>query len=1339
MKSANSFLLFAAALLFCPSLTAVSADMALSFAPRKAEPAEIANAKKLDVTFEQGEMPSGWNLRIHGKREQTAGILKVITSKNGNSLLLDFPYNELNSVQLISRKKFSASGQQMSFRARGNGTLYFYFQPSSAAKVYPTGSYLVNSNQWHTFRSDVIKSPKGSYRLLCSVYGKVELADAVLSELPAIDSAAELVFYAPFEAGSAKAVVSTGNTTPVSAVDFEPVPGICGQAVRISRIRRLQKNGHLRYPVGFGYEFLKNVISPDSGTIEFWFRPLPEMLQKQQWDGFPLFYLGDTSWQWPDSHDFDLGMKYREGKLTLTLNEHVRNHLFPTNAPQPPPTRSGSFDIKELDKFISNWHHLAFCYDENQRQVFLDGKPVIIFKALKKPAVSSRIPQLLFANGHCAHPALMSSDLDELKIYRQVKYRRAFEPAHTPENFALVPAGNKQTPVVNTLKLGKPVMRDSGKVAAIPLRYGDNCYELLISFANGYPLVLNPKGNLTKVRADHLPDLPKMVMEELRLSDAGITGRFAKYNTDFSWKFQEKNGVITAVLELHRTGGFWHAYLEPEIAVRRLAGPFASAYDGWAARQVRTPFLSFSFDGVMMALPMCAAWNGREGISIALTPDTLCGELRRGMDTPDTVFLKLRTAMKDAGKGKFSFEIASFDSRYDEAEAIDAWHARHRDYFGYNPAFDERCYGNIMQTLPWNTEVYLKRKDKYSYPEIARRCRAGWVWFYESGPSVGNWSADRELLEELPPVNIPYGGDAWQNRTWNKMRQQKIDAFEDAGVAAAPYISSWSEKRTAGFFSDSAIDASEAYNGIVFWPNYWKRGVVDQVMMPKYTSYGTFLQRHIDSLLKLHKDVSFFSYDLCGYDYRFCKVNSAGWLNGFDERGAFLPHVTALGSLLEDLRHVKAADGHHVTVTGNVDVSRASFNTSSRISNTVHEQNYIETTQNWGKLRQQTRLHGERPSVFLPMPPLDGNFFGDEDPRLLRYSAVWLHHSHILLGALFNIRQNCEVFGVRESVDALDPLLRLQALGRRQSLRAQISGDLALARYGGSEQGAWAVVNFHPYEKSGILSIDSEIFGRKPLPAIDGRSIEINSANQVKCELQPLSFLAVETLGSAPAGQTIHCTSSLKRELHKTTWHLTFHQDTDLTGWRISKAFGELPKRVVKGQTLQLVSADGRWLCTPEELQKTVRGFQENIIIAAPDSKAGARAGRRVAEFFRFGSMVNGKKCNVAFGNDGNILLREGAKESISLQGDRIVIVSRPEEFRRMTNIFLSGLEKIYPYYGVFGTQQPVKPLNWAATGMQKKFLKRSQAVGKLRSTAGAAAEFRQYLQEKDLDPYRKF
>ena len=1327
----KSFFFSAVALTF---LSLFAADADLSLAPRKALPAEIANAEKAGIQIVRGKMLSGWNMRIHGPREETAGRLTV----NSDSVELSFPDNTSGGVQFISRGHFTAPGRHMSIRAKGNGTLHFYFQPDSEAKLHSIGSYLVNTDQWHTFRSDAVKSPKSSYRLICSVYGKVELADAGLAEIPAVDPAAELVFYAPFEAGSANAVVSAGNTAPFGAVDFEAVPGICGQAIRISRNRRLQKNGLLRYPIGFGYEFMKNIISPDSGTIEFFFRPLPEMLQKQQWDGFPLFYLGDTSWQWLNSHDFDLTLKYRSGKLILTLNEHARNLLFPTDAPQNPPTRSGSCMIGDPEKFISNWHHLAFCYDEKERKVFLDGKPVISCKALKKPAVSSRIPQLLFANGHIANPAVMSSDLDELKIYRQVKYHCAFKPSHLPERFAPVPSEKNQPPRC-LLKPGKPAMRNAGTEVVVPLKYGNNNYELLISFANGYPLVLHPKRNLTSVRVNNIPSLPRMVMEDLKLTDTGITGRFAKYGTSFAWNFREENGVVTAVLELNRTGGFWHAYLEPRIAVRRLAGPFSSAYDGWMTRQIRTPFLPFSFDDVMMALPLCAAWNGREGISIALTPDTLCGDLRRGMDDPETIFLKLRTAMKDVGKGKFTFEIAPFDSCYEEAEAIDAWHGRHRDYFGYNAAFDERCYGNITETLPWNTEAFRKRNSSFSYAEIARRSRAGWVWFYESGPSVGNWSADRELLDELPPINIPYGGDARQNLKWNKLRQQKIDAFEDAGVAAAPYISSWSERRTAGFFTDSVIDADESYNGIVFWPNYWKRGVVDQIMMPKFTSYGTFLRRQIDSLLKQHAEVNFFSYDLCGYDYRFRKSNSAGWLNAFDEGGAYLPHVTALGALLEELRHIKTADGHRITVTGNVDAARASFNTSSRIANTVHEQNYTETTQNWGKLRQQTRLHGERPTVFLPMPPVDGNFFGAEDPRLLRYSAIWLHHSHILLGALFNIRQNSEIFGVKESVDALDPLLRLQSLGYRQSPRAQITADLLIARYGELEQGAWAVVNFHPAAKLGVLTMDSKMFGRTPIPAIDGRSIEIGPENHVRCDLQPLSFFSVETLGSAPAGQQIHCTSTLKRDPDKVTWKLTFKQDTDLSGWRICKAFGSLPKRAAKGQTLILVSADRRWSCTPDELQKTVNGFSGNVIITVPSSKEGARAGRRIAEFFRFGSKINGKKCKVAFADSGNILLKTGEKESLALQNGKVVITARPKEFRRMTDLLLANLEKMYPYYSVFGKQQPVKPLDWTQTGLQKKFYERSKVIGRLRSTSEAAAEFRQYLQEKNENPYQKF
>ena len=247
------------------------------------------------------------------------------------------------------------------------------------------------------------------------------------------------------------------------------------------------------------------------------------------------------------------------------------------------------------------------------------------------------------------------------------------------------------------------------------------------------------------------------------------------------------------------------------------------------------------------------------------------------------------------------------------------------------------------------------------------------------------------------------------------------------------------------------------------------------------------------------------------------------------------------------------------------------------------KQQFYLTVSDWRKLRQQTRLHGEKPTTFLAMPPTDGNCFGDEAPELLRYSAVYLHHSRILLGVLFNIRQNGEILGVKESVLSLDELRRIQNRGYRQTAAAACTGELRLVRYGEANDGIVAAVNFHPLPKREILTVDTEYFGKTPLLAVNGHALTVQGASTQLPEIAPLSFLAVDMPAALPgSGREIEYVSSLKRDLDRTRWEIRFTRECDLSGLEISgawrlKNFPQIPARAEKEMTLVFEQHDPKW------------------------------------------------------------------------------------------------------------------------------------------------------------------
>ena len=93
----------------------------------------------------------------------------------------------------------------------------------------------------------------------------------------------------------------------------------------------------------------------------------------------------------------------------------------------------------------------------------------------------------------------------------------------------------------------------------------------------------------------------------------------------------------------------------------------------------------------------------------------------------------------------------------------------------------------------------------------------------------------------------------------------------------------------------------------------------------------------------------------------------------------------------------------------------------------------------------------------------------------------------------------------------------------------------------------------------------------------------------------------------------------------------------------------------------------------------------------------------------------------------------------ISLTKNGILLKGNGDILPLLTDEYLKALENRYSWYGLFGTQQPTRFIDWAATGLQKRFLKRHGLCGKAVSVEKAAADFVRYLEEKKINPSEGF
>ncbi|NMA43634.1 MAG: LamG domain-containing protein [Oligosphaeraceae bacterium] len=1290
----------------------------------------------------------------------TAGTITVKPfGKQGEPgyLSLELPNNKYNAVELIGDAPIAASTEKSplygGFWARGKGTVRIRTVEAQGKgyKQLFSELFLITS-QWQYYRTSPLELTEKA-RFAISVFGAVDIAFPEVAPLPDVDSSAEMVFYAPCDNGTPEALFSTGSAAFDGMPFFPSVPGICGNAIRIDRKCRLAPDGQLIYPLGFSYDFRGCPLDKNRGTVEFWFRPLPEMLEKQHWEGFPLFILGDTTWQWANSQDFNASISQKDGKLVLTLNEYVRVMDWPSGTRRKNPEASGFYTIEEPEAFVNQWHHVALTYDETQRVLYLDGQPRISFAALKKPAISSRIPKLAFTNGTLSHPAVITSDLDEIRIYRGVRYHGAFVPQKKSAEFQMV---EEDTLSANNVlwTVAAPVLSEDKQQIQFALTRGKEKSLLAIAVGDGDSMIFSGRDALVGIRCDHAAPLENMAFDDMKTTGDTTACTLKNGDVDFSARIEKQNGCVRLVLTFKKNHGQWRAFLEPRISVINGGIPWKRCYDGMSAREILFPFTPFACRGLLSALPAVCAWNGQQGTALMLAPETLCGYLERGMTAPNEIALTARSVLDMGDELTLAFDIFPFDATYGENAAIDRYHELHPAFYRFDRNVNPKIYTGYIFFNVWNNAAYEKRKADFSYSELARRTGSFWAWFYYNAPSPGNWSTNAELLSKLEYINLPRVGNDVYHKNFIEARNQEQKELKEKGIASALYFYNWADSRYARYFSDSCMDARDTYSGIASWPQYWGRHAIDVPMMPSGTRYGQWLRQQLSEMMANYPHCDMFAYDLCGYWYTFRKPTTLGGLRAFDEDGVYAENVTAIALLLDEFRQKKSATGYRPGFVANADIGYTGFQSIARVESCIHEQQSLLTLQFRQGRQRQTRLMGEKPTAYGMMPPLNGNFFDDEDPRLLRYAAVALHHYHLLCGMLWNIRPDCEIAGVRETMEALDELCRIQKLGYRQTTGLTTPETLLGVRYGEIRRGAMPIVNMGPFPQKEKIAFNAGFFKETPLMGIAGRTTTVRDC-EVLVEVEPLSWSALESFASIPGNVALEYTSEVKRLPGHLLFNVTFASDASLRGLRVrilenerctlrfngkKVAPADLDK-VSPGDQMQLEFSDIRYSSSAEALAKLPVWEKDNgcLRISCDDFPEARSAAMRIAEFFNFVASNHHWKAQTKIVKadepaDISVRIIEGRNQMSSGKAG-IVLQSTAAQMSSLTEEYLRILDKKYPWYGPFGTQMPTKFLDYAATVEQKRFLERGGLInGNPASVVQSAENFRNFLKEKQVD-----
>ena len=1328
------------------------------FETEKASNEELAKYARFGFALSEGRKLKHWKLRLSGNPKNTAGSLacgEKFCSMVQKGNLWGSAFLALDAA--IPAQALRQKEHTLGIWAKGSGTLSLELEEYRGGKKAASRKfrYLVTETpQFLRTKPLSLKDPKtDSLKLNIAVYGDIEFGKPELSPVTPVDPAAEMVFYVPFDGGSAEALFSRGPTGVFGTAEPGPaVPGVAGEAFRIDGKRRMTPLGILRLPMGLQYSHPGRALTRESGTLEFWFRPLPEMLTKKRWEPFPLFSIGTRTWMWPDSEDFSLCLAKSGGKLRFEYREHVRLRRWPDGAPvktagSPCAEKKSSHIIADKKGFIGRWHHLAFTWAPERRRVFLDGQPVMTVEAKKDPCVSAPDPSLYLGCAALNQPFTASGDFDELKIYKNVRYRGAFSPRVEPPRFERFP------------REGKSAVPEGTDAAAFDWGDGDGKYRLEIKLRDGAPLIYSSRGAANTVLAESTPGCPVLTPTAVERASDRRKMKFQTRDVRMDCRVRRDPGKMRITVTLNKGDAPERVWLEQEITLRNLSRAWHTACDGFTSRPLLKPFRGFSYDDLQTALPLVGAWNDHTGVALALTPGNLVSRLSRGMESPDSLTLKLRTVLDAGDTVTWDFEVFPFAARYGITALIDRYHANHPEYFAFS-GVDPRICANAAQTNVWNSAVFRKRSRTFSLSEINRRIRGRWCWYYWTGAATGNWSVDPELLKEFPPLNEPRVGDAFYHEAFRKNLRRELRNLQDMGVTPSLYISSWAEKRLVPAYRDSLVEPEETPNGVASWKNYWTQGVTDFIMFPSGVRYGAFLRRQAGRMLRQYPGTCSFSHDLFGGDHYFRKETTLGGMRAFDERGVYTHNLPAMGKFVDDLKKMRSASPFKTALVSNGHAQTGSFNTFFRADNNIHERPLTWTLQDWGNLAAHARMMGEKPTTFFNMPSHLGNYISAEtdDIELVRYAMIFEQHSQLLFGMLFNINQNWSILGVAESIPMIDQLLYVHALGHRQTPGFSGNRSLARVRYGSPRSGALVLINFSPENRSSAIRPDTAYLGSVPLLCAEERTLEVRESAVNDIPVAPLSWRIVEMAAAAQTAEDLSYDARMTKCRAGRKMTFDFKKDAGalrlVIGLRAHERFisvtlngKELPVRregkdilvetpaLAAGDRLEIATADSRWLMPVEKLGKI--SFLSGRIIAPPELE---NCGKRIVEFFRFWGVnqTPERKFDLQTAaspaKDGLVELKKSSRTGISFEDGRIVI-SAPDDRAVMdlTEEFLAALEKHYPYVGLFGNQMPVYDWDYAPMSAQRKLIKRAGLTRKRQSAGDAAKTFDRWLKKNGI------
>ncbi|MHC4872607.1 MAG: hypothetical protein ACYTFY_12255 [Planctomycetota bacterium] len=737
-------------------------------------------------------------------------------------------------------------------------------------------------------------------------------------------------------------------------------------------------------------------------------------------------------------------------------------------------------------------------------------------------------------------------------------------------------------------------------------------------------------------------------------------------------------------------------------------------------------------------LPYCTMYDKSKAVTLGVDAASLYSYL--GVKRSGNIFsLNVRAVLMPGQSKIIEFIALGIETRWGFRKVVDlfmeAYPQFSRPHKGIDPRAHKGLEGSYEAAYNW---------QYHPYPEIFRRSRITWNWVYAPYRRSGDFYGRKEFWDN--PSSNPEQKRFQENRVggrspeeWREYRKSYFQYEDEADVAMHFYAPNVCERHLLKtVYPEHTIYPTGNFNAL-------PKQEISTRIFPAGGTYGPQYEKDM-KLLFAENQLSGIAWDSVGgmgqRKYR-GKVMWEMPLVSFDKEGEYVISGVGAAKNIDYLHTVPILGGrYNASANGNL-TNGTVYCAAMRFDTYMHEDHvpyyYAEKGSEkkaYDRLLVRRRLFGQKPCVNHKTWRNDR--FGEKidwkkyhpDQIHLLYRSMLEHRNITMLYA--GVFPNPDaLWGIPENFKFTDLIIDMVARGWKDVPAAVEGKDYLLRRYGNNLDGAIAVMNSEPGERTISLEmLGHDLAGRAPLLTPYGGGEAVNAVRGVNTKVSvPLKirgYKVYEIIADIDGAEGGNISVSSRFTKHKIT--LTLNS-------KAGKAAGEIrfplrknykiPQAYLNGKELEVKMQDnfavlkaelskGKELTVnynseiwqSEDSKLTNFAFFNNEIspeveIVLPENSNAdlKRAADWVSGYFEFWYKFGPKQkknvklpiVNTASGTRKTIVFKVGAKPAVKVTGEGIVYSSTDSySLAGLVRESLNLLDEKHPFYGKFHAGFPL-------------------------------------------------